>query len=58
MTVPIGVLVVADYFDSIYAQVRVRPRVSKSVYVCFLHCYYNIVAFTHVQYEWNNIETM
>ena len=51
MTVPIGVLVVVnDYFDGIYAQVRVRPRVSVSVYVCvslydscmhvrFLHCY-------------------
>ena len=40
MTVPICVLVVADdYFDGIYAQVRLRPRVSVSVYVCFLHCY-------------------
>ena len=37
MTVPIGVLVVVDdYFDGIYAQMqmRVRPRVSVSVYVC------------------------
>ena len=34
MTVPTGVLVVvADNFG-IYAQVRVRPRVSASVYVC------------------------
>ena len=33
MTVPIGVLVVVDdYFDGIYAQVRVHPRVSVSVY--------------------------
>ena len=51
MTVPMGVLVVVDdYFDGIYAQVPVRPRVSVSVYVCvswydprvhekFLHCY-------------------
>ena len=39
-----------DYFDGIYAQMRVRPRVSVSVYVCVklydprvhvrsLHCY-------------------
>ena len=35
MTVQIGVLVaVDDYFDGIYSQVRVRPRVSVSVYVC------------------------
>ena len=35
MTVPRDVLVVVDdKFDSIYAQVRVRPRVSVSVYVC------------------------
>ena len=35
MAVPIGVLVVAgDYIDGIYAQVRVRPPVSVSVYVC------------------------
>ena len=51
MTVPIGVLVaVDDYIDGIYTQVRVRPCVSMSVYVCvslydprmhvcFLHCY-------------------
>ena len=41
MTYPIDVLVVADdYFEGIYAQVRVRPRVSVTVYVCFfLHCY-------------------
>ena len=51
MTVQTGVLVVVDdYFDGIYAQKRVRPRVSVSVYVCvslydprmhvrFLHCY-------------------
>ena len=35
MAVPIEVLVmVDDYIDGIYAQVRVRPRVSVSVYVC------------------------
>ena len=52
MTVPIGVLVLDDdYFDGIYTQVRMRPRVFVSVYVCmrlydprvhmydFLHCY-------------------
>ena len=34
MIVPIRVLVVVDdYFDGIYAQVWVRPRVSVSVYV-------------------------
>ena len=32
MTVPIGVLVVVDdYIDGIYAQVRVRPSVSERV---------------------------
>ena len=40
MTVLRGVLVVVDdYFDGIYAQVRMRPRVTVIVYVCFLHCY-------------------
>ena len=52
MTVPRGVLVVVDdNYDGIYSQVRVRPRVSVSVYVClslydpcvheslFLQCY-------------------
>ena len=41
MTVPIGVLVVVDdYFGGcIYTKVRVYPRVSVSVYVCFSHCY-------------------
>ena len=35
VTVPRGVLVVdADNFDGIYAQVRVRPSVSVSVHVC------------------------
>ena len=35
MAVPIGVFVVVDdYIDGIYAQVRVRPRVSVSGYVC------------------------
>ena len=32
MNVPIGVLVVVDdYFDGIYTQVRMRPRVSERV---------------------------
>ena len=44
MTVPTGILVVADdYFDGIYAQVRVLPRVpvcvslyDRCVHVCFI----------------------
>ena len=40
MDVQIGVLVVDnDYFYGIYAQMRVRPRVSVGVYVCVLHYY-------------------
>ena len=60
MTVPIDVLVVVnDYFDGIYSQVRVRPRVSVSVYVCvslydprmhvrFLYCFLHRKLLRHV----------